>query len=185
MPTGAKMWGDQSIRGEKGLDTTGRCEPLQTPRALARRSMRVLTAIMQRATLAVLYPWEHLAFGHAIAFSSFSRRAVPRPSPAGNPWGCSRTPPATPVQVARFARRLAPLQQAAAAYWYHRHCRPRGVDVGKAALGCSKGVFRGGAPGVVLRRCANIGLHALYPFAPGKWRGVCPGVRSDAEGFDK
>ena len=85
MPTGAKMWGDQSIRGEKALDMTGRCKSLQTPLALARRSMRVRTAIMQIATLAVLYPWEHLAFGHAIAFSSFSRQAVPRPSTLENP----------------------------------------------------------------------------------------------------
>jgi hypothetical protein len=67
------MWGDRSIRGEKALGMTGRCEPLHAPLALVRRAMRVLTAIMQRATLAVLRPWENLAFGRAIAFSIFSR----------------------------------------------------------------------------------------------------------------
>jgi len=42
-------------------------EPLHETLALARRPMRVLAPVIEITTLTMLYPWEHLALGRAVA----------------------------------------------------------------------------------------------------------------------
>jgi hypothetical protein len=57
MPPGPNVLGNGSIRRQKTLGMAGRFEPLHAPLALTRRPMRVLTPIVGRTTLAMLYPW--------------------------------------------------------------------------------------------------------------------------------
>ena len=45
----------------------GRFEPLYATLALARWPMRVLAPVIEIPTLAMLYPWEHLALGRTVA----------------------------------------------------------------------------------------------------------------------
>jgi len=68
MPSRSEVLGDGSISRQKPLGVTRRFEPLQATLALTRRAMRVLTTVIEIATLAMLFPWENLALGCAIAF---------------------------------------------------------------------------------------------------------------------
>jgi hypothetical protein len=68
MPARSKMLGDGSVRGEKALGVTRRFEPLHATLSLACRAMRVLTAVIEIATLAMLHAGQNLALGRAVAF---------------------------------------------------------------------------------------------------------------------
>ena len=68
MSSRAKMVKDCTKRRQKSLRVTRRFEPWQATFALTRRPVRVLTAVMEIATLAVLYTRHHLTFGCPIAF---------------------------------------------------------------------------------------------------------------------
>jgi hypothetical protein len=68
MPSGAEVLGNGAIRRQKTLGTPGRLEPLHTILTLPRGAMRVLTPVIEVAALTVLYSWQYLAFGRAIAF---------------------------------------------------------------------------------------------------------------------
>src|SRR5262245_19851101 len=67
MSPGAKVLGDGAIRGQKTLGMAGGFEPLHALLPLSRRPMRVLTAVVQIATLTVLHPGQELALGRAVA----------------------------------------------------------------------------------------------------------------------
>src|SRR5215475_7562279 len=51
MPAGAEVLGNGAIRRQKALGVAGRFEPLHATFALARRPMRVLTAVIEIPTL--------------------------------------------------------------------------------------------------------------------------------------
>ena len=67
MPSRAEVLGDGTIRRQKALGMTGGFEPLHPPLPLARWPVRVLAPVIEITTLAMLYPWEHLACGRAVA----------------------------------------------------------------------------------------------------------------------
>src|SRR5262245_61755055 len=67
MPSRAKVLGNGSIRRQKTLGMAGRFESLHAPLLLARRPMRILTPIIEVATLSVFHTWQHLAFGRTVA----------------------------------------------------------------------------------------------------------------------
>ena len=68
MSSRAKRVKDCTKRRQKSLPVTRRFEPWQATFALTRRPLRVLTAVLEIATLAVLYTRHHLTFGCPIAF---------------------------------------------------------------------------------------------------------------------
>jgi len=67
MPPRAKVLGDGALRRQKPLGMSRRLQPLHAICALACRTMRVLTAVMQIATLAVFHSGQDLALRRAIA----------------------------------------------------------------------------------------------------------------------
>src|SRR5256884_9886756 len=67
MPSWSEMPGNRSIRGQKTLSMPGRFEPLHAIFALPRGPMRVLTAVVEIATLAVFDPGQDLALRRAVA----------------------------------------------------------------------------------------------------------------------
>src|SRR5262249_46662813 len=68
MPSGAEVLGNGAIRRQKTLGMPGRLEPLHAILTLPCGAMRVLTPVIEVAALPVLYSWQYLAFGRAIAF---------------------------------------------------------------------------------------------------------------------
>ena len=67
MPPGAKVWEDGSIRREQPLGMPRGFKPLHPALALTRRPVRVLTAVIEIATLAMLDTGQNLAFGRRVA----------------------------------------------------------------------------------------------------------------------
>jgi hypothetical protein len=67
MPSRSEMLGDGSIRRQKSLGMPRRLQPLHAMLALARRPMRVLTPVIEVATLAMLHPGQDLALCRAVA----------------------------------------------------------------------------------------------------------------------
>ena len=67
MASGLEVVGDRSVRRQKALGMPGRGEPLHTTLALTRGPMRVLTAVVEIATLAVFDPGQDLALRRAVA----------------------------------------------------------------------------------------------------------------------
>ena len=61
------MLRDRAKRGQKTLGVTRRFEPLHAPLTLTRWPMRVLTTVVEIATLAMLDTRQNLTFGRAIA----------------------------------------------------------------------------------------------------------------------
>src|SRR5919202_6605816 len=66
MPPWSKVLGDRTVRGEKPLRMAGGFEPLHAIFSLACGAMRVLTAVIEGATLAMFHPGQDLPFGRAI-----------------------------------------------------------------------------------------------------------------------
>ena len=67
MPPRPEVLGDRAVRRQKALGMTRRFEALHAPLALTRRPMPVFTPVVEIPTLAMLYPWEKLALGRAVA----------------------------------------------------------------------------------------------------------------------
>src|SRR5215470_6467400 len=67
MPSGSEVLGNRAIRGQKALGMPCGLEPLHPTLPLACRPMRVLTAVVEIAALAVFDPGQDLALGRAIA----------------------------------------------------------------------------------------------------------------------
>src|SRR5215813_4766158 len=67
MPSGAEVLGNGAIRRQKTLGMPGRFEPLHAILTLPRGAMRVLTAVVQIATLAMFHPRQDLPLGRAVA----------------------------------------------------------------------------------------------------------------------
>ena len=67
MPSRVEVLGNRSICREKTLGLAGRFELLHATLPLARRPMRLLTSIMEIATLAMFHPGQQLAFGCPVA----------------------------------------------------------------------------------------------------------------------
>ena len=67
MPSRSEVLRDRAIRGQKALGMTRGLESLHAPLALARGAMRVLAAVIEIATLAMLYAGKNLACGRAVA----------------------------------------------------------------------------------------------------------------------
>src|SRR5215510_10837121 len=67
MPSGAKVLGNRTIRGQKALGMSRRLQPLHPILTLARRPMRVLTPVVEVPTLTVFNPRQDLPFGRAVA----------------------------------------------------------------------------------------------------------------------
>jgi hypothetical protein len=67
MPSRSEMLGNGSIRRQKALRMTGRFESLYATLALTRRPMRVLTAVIEIAALAMFHPGQNLALGRTVA----------------------------------------------------------------------------------------------------------------------
>ena len=67
MPPRSEVLGDGSISRQESLGVTGGFEPLHAPLTLTRRPVRVLTAIVEVATLAMLHPRQYLALGRPVA----------------------------------------------------------------------------------------------------------------------
>ncbi len=67
MPSGSKVLGNGSIRGQKARGMPRGLKSLHAPLALPRRPMRILTPVVQVTTLAMLYPGQDLPFGRAVA----------------------------------------------------------------------------------------------------------------------
>src|SRR5215813_2352432 len=80
MSSGAEVLGNGAIRRQKTLGMPGRLEPLHAILTLPRGARRVLTPVIEVAALPVLYSWQYLAFGRAIAFE-FIRNDDPRHVP--------------------------------------------------------------------------------------------------------
>ena len=68
MPSWSEVLGNRTIRGQKALGMPRRLEPLHAIFALACGAMRVLTAVIEVATLAVFDPRQDLALRRAVAF---------------------------------------------------------------------------------------------------------------------
>jgi hypothetical protein len=68
MPSQAEVLGDGTIRRQKALGMTRRFKPLHAIFSLACGAMRVLAPVIEITTLAMLYSWENLALGRAVAF---------------------------------------------------------------------------------------------------------------------
>ena len=68
MPSRAEVLGDGTICRQKALGMTGGFEPLHATLALTRRSMGVLTPVVEIAALAMFHSGEHLALGGTVAF---------------------------------------------------------------------------------------------------------------------
>src|SRR5262245_54217972 len=68
MPSRAEVLGDGSIRRQKTLRMPGRFEPLHVVLALARRSMRILAAVVEIATLPVCHTGQYLTLRRTVAF---------------------------------------------------------------------------------------------------------------------
>ena len=66
MPSWAEVLGNGAIRGQKALGMSCGLAPLPAIFALPRRPMRILTAVVQRATLAVLHSGQDFTLGRAI-----------------------------------------------------------------------------------------------------------------------
>src|SRR5262245_25402089 len=66
-PSRSEMLGDGAIRRQKSLGMPRRLKPLHAMLALARRPMRVLTSVIEGATLAMLHPGQDLALCRAVA----------------------------------------------------------------------------------------------------------------------
>jgi hypothetical protein len=56
--------GNGSVSGEKSLGVTRRFASLHPALALPRRAMRILTPVIEVATLPMLYTLHHFALGH-------------------------------------------------------------------------------------------------------------------------
>lgn len=67
MPPRSEMLADGTVGRQKPLSVPRRCEALHATFPLASRSMRVLTAVVEIATLTMLHAVENLAFGRTIA----------------------------------------------------------------------------------------------------------------------
>src|SRR5262245_7373947 len=67
MPSGSEVLGNGTIRGQNGRGMTRRFKPLHAIFALACGAMRVLTAVIEIATLAVFDPRQDLALRRAVA----------------------------------------------------------------------------------------------------------------------
>jgi len=67
MPSGAEVLGNGAIRGEKALRMTRRLKPLHAIFALPRGSMRVLTPVIEVATLPVFHSRQDFALGRPVA----------------------------------------------------------------------------------------------------------------------
>src|SRR5215470_3474290 len=67
MPPWSEVLGNRTVRREKPLRMAGRFEPLHAPLALTRRPMRVLTPVIEIATLAMLHPWQYLTLRRTVA----------------------------------------------------------------------------------------------------------------------
>ena len=68
MPSRVEVLGDGSIRRQKTLRMPGRFEPLHVVLVLARRSIRMLAAVVERATLPVCHAGQYLTLRRAVAF---------------------------------------------------------------------------------------------------------------------
>jgi hypothetical protein len=67
MPSRAEVLGNRTIRRQKALGVAGGFEPLPATLALTRRPMRVLTPVVEVATLAMFHTGQDLALGRPIA----------------------------------------------------------------------------------------------------------------------
>ena len=67
MPSRAKVLGNGTIRGQKALGLTRRFESLHAIFPLACGPMRILTAVVEITTLAMLHPGQYLALRRAVA----------------------------------------------------------------------------------------------------------------------
>ena len=67
MPPRAKVLGNGTIRGQKALGMPRRLEPLHAILTLTRRTIRILTPVVQIATLAVFDPGQELPLRRAVA----------------------------------------------------------------------------------------------------------------------
>ena len=67
MPSRAEVLGNGTIGGEKALSVPWGLEPLHALFPLARRSMRILTPVVEIATLAVFHPGQNLTLRRAVA----------------------------------------------------------------------------------------------------------------------
>ena len=67
MPSRAKVLGDGSICRQKALGMSRRFKPLHAIFALACGAMRVLTAVVQIATLAMFHPRQDFTLRRAVA----------------------------------------------------------------------------------------------------------------------
>src|SRR5215813_13901316 len=67
MPSRSEVLGNGSIRRQKALGMTRRFKPLHAMFSLTCGAMRVLTAVVEIATLAVFDPGEDLALRRAVA----------------------------------------------------------------------------------------------------------------------
>jgi hypothetical protein len=68
MPSRSKALGNGAVGRQKTLGMPGRLEPLHAILTLPCGAMRVLTPVIEVAALTVLYSWQYLACGRAIAF---------------------------------------------------------------------------------------------------------------------
>src|SRR5262245_2260918 len=67
MPSWSEVLGNRTIRGQKALGMTRRLEPLHAIFALPRGPVRVLAAVIEIATLAMLHPGQNLPLGRTVA----------------------------------------------------------------------------------------------------------------------
>src|SRR5262245_24559942 len=67
MPSRSEVLGNGTIRGQKALGMSRRLEPLHAILTLPRGPMRVLTAVIEVATLPMFHPGQDLALGRAVA----------------------------------------------------------------------------------------------------------------------
>jgi hypothetical protein len=67
MPSWANVLGNGSISRQEPLGMTGRFEALHATLPLTCWPMRVLTPVVERATLAMLYTWQELALRRSVA----------------------------------------------------------------------------------------------------------------------
>jgi hypothetical protein len=66
MPSWAKVLGHRAIRGQQTPGMARRLQPLHAIRTLARGPMRVFTAVLEVAALAMLHPGQALPLGRAV-----------------------------------------------------------------------------------------------------------------------
>ena len=175
MPSGSEVLGHGAIRRQKALGVPCGLQPLHAICALARGPMRILTAVVEVATLPVFPPGQDLALRRAVALQLVGN---------DDPWHVLE--PLEQLDIDRILRSLVPAQCCLAGFTQSRArlavcVAERLTPIGKPpplAVRLAEALPFRRAQGIEERRTLHVrqpaysrGLPDTYPGRDGLWRG--------------